>query len=474
MKDIRIGLFAGGIEVYWKDLGMKDLPARLSSDIKRFIECLSDDFEVVYPGLVGSKEDAIRAGTVIREADVDLAVMYHATYLDDAMSLAFLDAIGDTFSILFQSQGFGSFTESMDLVDAGRGWGTNSSVQLPGSLRRVRPRLKYGYVFGNLTDAQSLRDIKQYASAARAIKNLKGKRFAFLPHRCTGVPMYDTFPDESRLIGHTGIEIEYLYIIELVEEMKKVADRECETLAEQLYSDYEVVEPSREEVVAAARQAIALERLVKQKNLDAVSVDFSDRLIPLTGTMPCVGMARLIDKGIVVSTEGDIHAAVAGLLIKDITGYIGHFWEHLAFDTERNWILGGHEGGSAGFTMAKAGTRPKLRGTQYVDMKDIAGSPPQGVIPEFITDAGPVTLLTFYRGELDYEMRIACGESVDLPNQSVQYEHAVFKPTIPIKTYFENIARVGVCHHFVMARGQVGGIFEKVAEIMGMKSESLT
>ena len=55
MKDRKIGLFAGGIEVYWKDLGMKELPVRLEKDVRRLIDALSDEFEVVYPGLVGSK-----------------------------------------------------------------------------------------------------------------------------------------------------------------------------------------------------------------------------------------------------------------------------------------------------------------------------------------------------------------------------------------------------------------------------------
>lgn len=474
MQKRKIGLLSGGIEVYWKELGMKDLPERLDKDVQRLIDALSDEFEVVYPGLVGSKEDAARAGKAVREADVDMALMYHSTYLDDAMSLAFLDEIGDIFSVLFHSQGFGSFTDGLDLVDAGRGWGNNSSVQMPGTMRRLRPNLRYGYVFGGLTDPEPLSQIKEYVYAASAMKNLKGKRFGFLPHRCTGVPMYDTFPDEPRLMAHTGIEIEYVYIIDIVNEMQKAGDAEVEKLTEQLYADYDVVEPSREEVTAAARQSIALERMMEQHRLDSVSVDFSGRMIPLTGAMPCVGMARLIDQGIVVSTEGDIQAAVAGLMVKEVTGLVGHFWENLAFDQEKNWVLGGHEGGSAGFSMAKKGTRARLRGTQYVDMKDLPGAPPQGVVPEFITDPGPVTLVTLYRGEEDYEMRIACGESVDLPNQSVQYEHCVFKPDTPVKTYFENIARFGVDHHFAMARGRVQGVFEKIAEIMGMKNQYLT
>ncbi len=50
----RIGLFAGGIEQYWTELGMKDLPARIENDIKRFISILKKDFEVTYPGCTSS------------------------------------------------------------------------------------------------------------------------------------------------------------------------------------------------------------------------------------------------------------------------------------------------------------------------------------------------------------------------------------------------------------------------------------
>ena len=190
--------------------------------------------------------------------------------------------------------------------------------------------------------------------------------------------------------------------------------------------------------------------------------------------MPCVGMARLIDDGIVVAPEGDLQVAVAGLLIKDITGKPVHFWEHLGFDEEKNWVLGGHEGGSAGFTMAKKNTRPKLRGTQYVNFDGTPGAPHFGVTPEFITNPGPVTLLTFFRGPEAYEMRVACGESVDLDPLPIRYEHTVFKPCVPLDKYFKRIAEAGVCHHFALVHSEISGELNKVARILGMKVEILT
>ena len=470
----KIGLVSGGIEQYWKETGMPELPEMIDRDARRLAEALSGDFEVVYPGMVGNVADSARAGKALREEGVHLALMYHATYVDDAMTAAFLDELGGTFPVLLQSQGFNSFLEKMDLTGAGRSWGNNSAVQLSGTLKRLKPGFRVGFVFGGLENPRVLREIGEYARAAKAVRSLKGKLIAFLPHRCVGVPMYDTYPDETMMMGQTGIRTRYLYIIDLMKEMEAVADQELSNLVAELYRDYEVVEPSRQEVELTARQALALERMVDKHGIDVLALDFSGGLIPHTGTMPCVGMARLIDNGTVVTSEGDFSTAVAGLLIKDLTGKPIHFWEHLAFDEVRDWILGGHEGGSAGFTMAKEGTRPRLRSTQYINMDGIPDAPHFGVVPELITNPGPVTLLTFFRGPEAYEMRIACGESVDLDPMPVHYEHTVFKPRIPLEDYFRRIAEAGVCHHFALVHADIGRELHRAAFILGMKVEDLT
>ena len=470
----KIGLLAGGIEQYWTQAGMKNLPQLLDADAKRLADALGKDFEVVYPDMVGNVADCRRVGKILRDEAVDLALMYHATYIDDAMTMAFLDEIGDIFPVLFHSQGFRSFTDVKDLTDAGRSWGNNSAVQLPGTLKRLRPGSRLGYVFGGLQNPRSLQEIGQYARAAKAVRNLKGKRIGFFPHRCIGVPMYDTYPDETKMMGQTGIEIDFLYIIELINQMKAVTDDDCEALVKELYEKYEVVEPPREEVELTARMALGLERLVDEKNIDALAIDFSGGMIPLTGAMPCVGMSRLSDKGIAVATEGDLAVSVAGLITMDLTGKGFHFWEHLAFDEEENWILGGHEGGSAGFALAKKNTTPKLRSNQYINWDGIPGAPHFGVVPEFITGPGPVTLLTFFRGPEAYEMRIACGESVDIDPMPIHYEHTVFRPRVGLNEYFRKIAEVGVCHHFALTHADIEGELRKVAEILDMDVKCLT
>ena len=471
---IKIGLFAGGLEGYWKETGMKELPGRIDQDAKRLAEILGKDFEVIYPGLAGNVAESVKVGKVLREKEVDLAVMYHATYLDDAMSIAFVDELGTIFPVLFLSQGLETFVGETDLTNLGRCWGNNSTVQFPGTFRRCRPDLRYGFVFGGLENPRAIGEIAEYARAARAVKSLKGKLLAFFPHRSHGVPMYDTFPDESKMIGQTGIRVDYLYIIDLLEEMENVSRSDNEALVKELYEKYEVVEPPRKEVEQSSRLFLGLERMLERKGVDALCIDYAAGMIPHCRALPCLAMALLIDKGVVVASEGDIGVGVAGLLIKDITGKPIHFWEHLGFDEDKNWVIGGHEGGSAGFTMAKAGTKPRLRKTQYIDFDGIPGAPHFGVLPEFITHAGPVTLLSLFRGSVDYEMSIARGESVDTDPMPICYEHTVFKPRTPLNDYFRRIAEVGVCHHFALVHAEIAPELFKVAQIMGMKVEDLT
>ncbi|UCB44469.1 MAG: hypothetical protein JSV25_09605 [Spirochaetota bacterium] len=470
----KIGLFAGGIEQYWTECGMDDLPSAMEKDISRLKKRLEKGCDVLFPFLIKNEADAVKAGKLFLTNEVDMILMYHATYVDDMMSVALINEVRGIFPVLFLSQGLNGIPDKLTLTESGTCWGVNSAVQLPSSLKRLWMDFNLGLVFGHIENDKAIEEIVSYAKAARCVKNLRGKKIGFLPHRSAGVPMYDTFPDEARMMGQTGIKLLFIYINELLNKMDEVSDRESEKLADKLYKSCDIIEPPREEVVLSAKQAIALERLVEEKEIDALAIDMFPGLTPICGMIPCVGMARLIDKGVVVATEGDISVSVAGLIIRELCGKSVHFWEHLMFDEKKNWILGGHEGGSAGFSMAKKGTKPKLRNTQYINFGKTAGAPYNGVLPEFITNPGPINLLTLFRGETGYEMRLARGESVDTHPREIHFEHTIFKPNIPLKQYFTQIAELGVCHHFALVHEDISREIEKTAQILNMKLKYLT
>ena len=471
----KIGLFTGGIETYWKDCGMAELPALLQQDSLTLAQKLGEQFDVVYPGTAGNTEEAIQRVRQIREAGVETLVMYHATYVDDAMSFAMLDELGASiFPILLHSQGIKGIPSEIDLIAAGTTWGNNSAVQICGTLKRMRPDLCFGYVFGELDNPIVYQEIEEYVRAWRCVRRLRGSRITYLPHRSVAVPMYDTFPDDTMMMAQTGVQIGFLSTLDLLDEMERVRDDATNELYRHITDLYEVVEPTEDEVRLACRQAIALENLVRRHKVDALAIDTGPEITPRTGMLPALGMALLIDKGVVVATEGDLSVSVGGLILQGLTGNPVHFWEHLMFDDQKNWVLGGHEGGSAGFTMARKDVRPKLRSTQYVDFRHWEGAPHNAVLPEFITEPGPVTLINLFRGPEGYEMRFATGQSVDTDPRPVHFEHTIFQPDVALRDYFRRMKEVGVCHHFGLVHGNVASELRKVAEMLKMKCECLT
>ena len=472
----KIGLFTGGIETYWKDTGMKELPDLLHQDSLRLVRKLSESFDVIYPGFAGNTEQSIQRAREIREAGVDIVVIYHATYVDDAMSLGIIDELGPgIFTILLHSQGVKGIPATVELVPAGTTWGNNSAVQICGTLKRMRPDFRFGYVFGGFDNPRVYEEIGQYVRAWGAVRRLRSSQVAYLPHRSVQVPMYDTYPDDTMMMAQTGVSVGFLSTMELVDEMQIVSDKATNELFGQIKEQCDLIEPSEEEVRLACRQAIALENMMRRHAVDALAIDTGPEITSRTGMLPALGMALLIDKGWVVATEGDLSVAVGGLILSSLTeGNPVQFWEHLMFDEERNWILGGHEGGSAGFRMARRDVRPKLRSTQYVDFRNWKGVPFHGVLPEFITEPGSVTLVNLFRGPEGYEMRYATGRSVDTNTRPVHYEHTVFQPDAPLRSYFHQMKELGVCHHFGLVHGSVESELLKVAEILKMKCDSLT
>ena len=469
----KVGLFVGAMEWYWTMTGMGDLRDAVVRDGRRLATLLEEaGLEVLDSGLVSSHEEAAAAGRRFRDEKVDLAVFYHGTYVDDKMTCAFLDDYGAGPLILAHTQGLDEIPQDFSLIDYARCWGNNSSVQIVSSLKRIAPDRHVGYAFGHMPDVAQ--HVASYGRAAKAMQAVRRCRVGYLPHRCNDAPMYDTFPDDTAMMGQTGIEITFAYIHELEDEMKRVTEGQTEQLLRETLDKYELMEPSMDELRLAVRIAIALERVVAKHGLDAVGIDPFPELVNRTHQLPNIGMDRLMDQGIIVSCEGDLTAMLGGLYMRELCGHAPHFWEHLMFDTNRNWILGGHDGGSAGFKLAAEQSDIALRNTMYIEYKQSPPAPPLGVVPEFILKPGRVTWINLFRDQGGYVMRAAAGESVDTPKRPVHHEHLVFKPDVPLDTYFNRMMHHGAEHHFAFCYGDWVDDLRRLAELLGMPLVDLT
>ncbi len=101
----------------------------------------------------------------------------------------------------------------------------------------------------------------------------------------------------------------------------------------------EIVEPNEEDILKAARVSIALQQLMDQEQAQGLAVGTCMGWLPRG--FPCLGFARLRDKGIPAACEGDMDSLLTMLLFQyafDIPGFQGN----ATFDTSKNALWTAH------------------------------------------------------------------------------------------------------------------------------------
>jgi len=101
----------------------------------------------------------------------------------------------------------------------------------------------------------------------------------------------------------------------------------------------EIIEPTKEDIEKAARVSVALDRLVEQERADALAIGTC--MGWLSRGFPCLGFARLRDRGVPAACEGDMDSLLTMLLFQyaiDRPGFQGN----ATFDTARNALWTAH------------------------------------------------------------------------------------------------------------------------------------
>ncbi|MFZ5830931.1 MAG: hypothetical protein ACOY3P_12630, partial [Planctomycetota bacterium] len=123
-------------------------------------------------------------------------------------------------------------------------------------------------------------------------------------------------------------------LLAAVDEAKANADAD-----EWLKGAKQTIEPTREDVLKAARVSLALEKLVAEEKAQALAVGTC--MGWLARGFPCLGFTRLRDRGIPASCEGDMDSLWTMLLFNTIFGIPG-FQGNSTFDTAKNQVWTAH------------------------------------------------------------------------------------------------------------------------------------
>ena len=100
-----------------------------------------------------------------------------------------------------------------------------------------------------------------------------------------------------------------------------------------------ILEPTKEDIEKAARISVVLDRLVEQQQADGLAIGTC--MGWLSRGFPCLGFARLRDRGVPAACEGDMDSLLTMILLQyaiDRPGFQGN----ATFDTARNALWTAH------------------------------------------------------------------------------------------------------------------------------------
>ena len=463
---LRVGLVGLGLEAYWAQFeGLKQRLDGYVNDVADMIA--SPDRVILNLGIVDSPAAALNAGHLCRLQDIDLLLVYATTYALSSTVLPIITRAKVPVILLnlqptaaIEYQRFNRMTSRTAMT--GEWLAYCSSCPIP-EIANVLVRL--GISFHQITgmlhgDSQVQQELDSWLKAAGVAKSLAHSRLGLLGHYYSG--MLDIATDLVQVSGRFGIHIEQLEVDELAELRRQAPETDI-----QKFFDVEDGCP-QEEVLRAARTAVALDSLVSHNNLDMMAyyhkgVGIAENESVMSSII--VGTSMLTASGIPVAGEYEIKNVIA-MKIMDLLGAGGSFTEFYAMDFEADVILMGHDGpGHIGI----ADDRIKLRPLQVYHGK--VGS---GLSVEMSVKHGPVTLLSIVESKATGLMLLAAegvsvsGEVLEIGNTNSQYRFP-----LNARQFVESWNAHGPAHHCAIGVGHLGGELRKLATLLDLEFQQV-
>ncbi|MEX1119035.1 MAG: hypothetical protein WEB60_09595 [Terrimicrobiaceae bacterium] len=466
---LRVGLFGIGLEAYWPQFhGLKE---RLEGYVRQVEKKLRrPGVEVVNLGLIDSPAKALEAGHRFRREDVDVVFLYVTTY---ALSSTVLPVVrrAKVPVIVLNLQpepalDYASFNAGSDRTRMTGEWLAYCSACPVPEIANVfrRTGIAFHQVTGVLQNDPIVQtEIDEWMDAAHVAHVLEHNRLGLLGHYYNG--MLDIATDTTRLLAAFGGHIEILEVEELAAQRRLVTEDEA---AEQVRKFREVfdVQPDcpEHELTRAARTSLALDHLVREKDLGSLayyhmgsgSPEHEDVLSSII-----LGTSLLTAAGIPVAGEYEVKNSQA-MKILDAFGAGGSFTEYYAMDFADDVVLMGHDGPGH---LAIANGKTKVRPLHVYHGK--VGS---GLSVEMSVKHGPVTLLSVVEDPGDTMLLlVAEAESVPGPILEIGNTNSRYRFSMGARAFVTEWNSHGPAHHCAVGIGHLAGKIEKLGLLLGLR-----
>jgi len=456
----KVGLLMLGAKWFWETKMMdQTLVERIKSDVAMIEQALSKDLDLVSSELVTTEEQGRAAAARFAEENVDLLLFCSVIWSEDQPALAVLREVGHLPLVYWCYTPCAKLPSEMTVPDLIRWSGPVGAQQTGGAIRRFNMDL--GFVVGSLDDRNVIKEICEYAEAAKLVRDLKNFKIGLLPSHYD--VMTNTFVDEFALMSRIGPVVRYVSVAELLSTTNEVKESGLDMFVNELRRRYEVVNISERGMSQAARVSLGLARLVDRLGLDALSIsDCNEELHKVLGCRPCLYDGAIREKGVIVGMEGDLLCLTGQIMLSRLMKSPAMFTEIFTFDLAENILLLGHAG-MHDPSLAKNDSQIKLTPDYEYPNEE------SGVWMSFAAREGPVTLLSIVSRQDSFGLVVARGEALPSNNKLQGYPHILVKPGAPVRDFLQTASKAGATQHWAIIHGDAVGKLVKLADFLKLE-----
>ena len=463
----KVGLFGIGLDTYWAQFdGLLDNLKAYQEQIKSRIAGFG--VEVIDAGMVDNPVRAREAADFLKSKDVEIVFLYVSTYALSSTVLPVAQKLKVPVVILnLQPVAELDYEAFNKLGDRGKMTGVWLEHCQACSVPEIasvfnRSGIQYDFVTGYLQDEEAWREIEAWTKAARVAAAIRNNRLGILGHYYGG--MLDVYTDLTKQSAVFGTHIEMLEMCELKKYRDEVTDSEVQVKIQEFNIAFDVVpecEPA--EIERAARTSLALDKLVKNRNLGSMAYYYegeSGNDYENIVTSVIAGNTLLTGKNIPIAGECEVKNAQAMKIMAEF-GAGGSFSEFYLMDFKDDVVMLGHDGPAHS---AIAEGRVKL-----VPLSVYHGKPGKGLSIQMSVKHGPVTLLSVVEGKDGIFLLVAEGESVAGPVLEIGNTNSRYRFSIGAKKFMNEWSKQGPAHHCAIGVGHIADKIEKLGKILNIE-----
>ncbi len=444
--------------------------SRVEEKAKSLVKKLSGKFDIIYPGMISSKEGVENIIKLFVAQDVDFIVTAFMSWSEDFAWVRFLRDMPDIPIIFYlpaeKDTEFKDINED-NLIRFLSSGGLVGTLEGSGSVKRMDKRVR---VIVDTDSKEILSRINAFGLAAKARNVLKHSRFG-LVSRFNEI-MWSTYVDPYNFFVKVGPELTFISYNLLKETIDKVPDKETNRYVKHLKKEYKLLDDVDEKLLfESAKASLGLVHLATGLGLDAVVLNDVDmELFKTIGLRPGFYHPHFNEKLSILSPEGDVGTATLMLAIKIMTKKHINFVEPFYIDAKNNSFAAGHAGPNdhtdnrfKGNVLIAPDARFKGQPFKF------AGAP----FAWYRIPAGLKTFAHFSECKGNYKIITFLAES--LPGKHILngYSHSIFKASMPVEELFEKILDIGSTQHFTVVDGDINNELREFAFIAGFEYHSV-